>query len=350
MPCLANSPTVIIPIHPVDGAKNSGGISQPFSTDKHKKLQRSRLWLRVGFFALFIFAPIFDIFRLDLHLGHFFLLGQPFTLGIDPEMVQTQGTWKAVENLLLRVMLPILSIAGIGIFAAWKWGRLYCGWLCPHFSMVEMINGLWRRTNNKPTIWERRPLPSVESNGHQYQAEAKNLFFLPFVILFFSLLWAIVLLTYLLPPAEIYSNLITAQLTHNQSVFIGVATVVFTIDFTVARHFFCRFGCAVGIVQSLAWFGNRKALVVGFERDRVAECSDCTQSCDNICPMRIKPRGGKGRIVTCTQCGACVQACADVKQGDPRGALLYWVSGDKAQEVANPAQVGISTPPKKSEP
>jgi ferredoxin-type protein NapH len=31
---------------------------------------------------------------------------------------------------------------------------------------------------------------------------------------------------------------------------------VFTLEFALARHLFCRFGCAVGLFQSLAWMAN----------------------------------------------------------------------------------------------
>ncbi|MBF0132965.1 MAG: 4Fe-4S binding protein [Magnetococcales bacterium] len=337
MPSSVNKRTVIIPIQHLDSPK-------PLSAARHARLQRQRFIIRSAFFALFILAPIFDLFRLDLTLGHFFILGQAVTLDIDPQSIRTDGMWLATGQLLIRVLIPIISIVGIAIYVSWRWGRIYCGWLCPHFSMVELINGLWRRTHGKPTLWERHPLPTTETCGTQIQVHPKNGLVLAATILFFSWVWAVVLLTYLLPPTQIYSHLFSGNLTFNQSLFIAIATTAFIIDFTVARHLFCRFGCAVGMAQSLAWFANRKALVVGFERHRVGECSSCSQACDNACPMRIKPRGGKGRIATCTQCGACVAACARVKVHDPQGPLLYWVSGNSAKSVADPQGVRILNP------
>lgn len=348
MPSSVNRRAVIIPIQRLDSPISSCAFSQPLSASGHGRLQQQRLIIRLIFFALFIVAPIFDIFRLDLTLGHFFILGQSVTLDIDPASIRAGGMWSATEQLLTRVFLPVLSLVGTFIYVSWRWGRIYCSWLCPHFSMVELINDLWRRTNGKPTLWERQPLPNTKTGETQVKIHPINGFLLVATILFFSALWAIVLLTYLLPPTEIYGNLFSGNLTANQTLFITIATAVFGIDFTVARHFFCRFGCAVGMAQSLAWFANRKALVVGFERHRVGECSTCIQACDNACPMRIKPRGGKGRIATCTQCGACVEACAQVRANDPKGPLLYWVSGDRAKNVANPKKVSIINPDSQS--
>lgn len=143
----------------------------------------------------------------------------------------------------------------------------------------------------------------------------------------FAFLWAVALLTYLLPPAEIYNNLWQGSLTRNQSVFITAATLAFIVEFTLARHLFCRFGCAVGLFQSLAWMANKKGMVVGFNRERGQACNDCNNACDNACSMRLKPRTIKRHMFACTQCGQCVQACEQVQHGNPEGSLLQWVEG-----------------------
>jgi polyferredoxin len=37
-----------------------------------------------------------------------------------------------------------------------RWGWLYCGWLCPHYSVVVIITGLIRRASGKPTLWAQQ--------------------------------------------------------------------------------------------------------------------------------------------------------------------------------------------------
>jgi polyferredoxin len=150
------------------------------------------------------------------------------------------------------------------------------------------------------------------------------------LVLAFAFVWAIALLTYLLPPAEIYGNLWQGELTRNQSVFLSVGTFAFFVEFMFARHLFCRYACAVGLFQSIAWMGNRKAMVIGFDRRRVGECVDCNSACDNICPMRIRPRKIKRLMFTCTQCGQCTNACSQVQINNPNGSLLKWVEGECA--------------------
>lgn len=288
-------------------------------------LQRSRLFLRSAFFMLFVLAPPLDIFRFDLTLGHFILFGHPWTLGLDPFLAGEAGVGAAIFNIFLRGFLPIAATVALVIWVSWKYGRLYCGWLCPHFSIVETINALMRRTIGKHSIWDRETLPERSPDGSVVKPDGHYWWLTLAVAVALAFVWAVALLTYLLPPAEIYRNLWHASLTLNQGIFLIAATVVFSLDFTLARHLFCRFGCAVGLFQSLAWMANKKAMVVGFDRARGRACSDCDNACDNACPMRLKPRTIKRHMFTCTQCAQCVQACEQVQADDPHGALLQWV-------------------------
>ena len=118
-------------------------------------LQRVRAWTQVGFFSLFLLAPPLDILRIDLTQGHAILLGQAWTLGIDDFLAGRSGIGDATLNLFLRGFLPLFGGAALFIWIAWRYGRLYCGWLCPHFSVVELINGLMRRASGSPSLWER---------------------------------------------------------------------------------------------------------------------------------------------------------------------------------------------------
>jgi ferredoxin-type protein NapH len=302
------------------------------------RIAHQRLLWRTGFFALFVLAPPLDILRYDLTQGHFILFAHAWTLGIDPD----DATRSAV-NIILRGFLPLAAVAGLGIWVSWRYGRLYCGWLCPHFSVVEMINALMRRASGKPTLWEARALPIRQLDGVHVEPRARYWWLVAVAVAFFSALWAITLLTYLLPPAEIWGNLLHGTPTRSQALFIAVGTGLLMIEFTLARHLFCRFGCAVGLFQSLVWMANRRALVVGFDGRRAQVCAGCDRSCEHACPMRLRPRQLKRRMFTCTQCRQCVQACDRVNAAHHQPGLLHMVSGDCA--AATSGHGAKETPP-----
>lgn len=297
-------------------------------------LQDKRFLTRLGFFALFVLAPPLDIFRIDLTLGHAILFGQPWTLGLGPFVAGEATALEAAWSLVWRFFLPVFGGAAVFLLIAWRWGRLYCGWFCPHFSVVESINRLMERTIGKPSLWERKPLPARHADGTPRRSDRRLWPLTALAVVGFALVWAVVLLTYLLPPATVYGNLVALDPSRNQALFIGVATTLFTIEFAAARHLFCRYGCAVGLFQSLVWMANKRAMVVGFDGSRASECASCNAACDNACPMRLKPRTIKRHMLACTQCAQCITACETVQADNPAGSLLQWVDGDCALEVS----------------
>jgi polyferredoxin len=297
-------------------------------------VQRWRRLTQAGFFVLFVFAPVFNIFRLDLNLGHLILFGFDWTLGLDEYAAGRASTAEASLNIVLRGFLPLVAIAGTVLYVAWKWGRLYCGWLCPHFSIVETLNQMLRRAIGKQSLWDKKLQPARNPDGSETRRDALWWFAVLPLTIAFAMLWAVVLLTYLLPPAEVYGNLLHGTPTRNQAIFLTAASVAFFVEFMFARHLFCRYACAVGFFQSLAWMGNNKAMVVGFSRERAKDCASCHSACDHVCPMRLNPRNVKRLMFACVQCGQCVDACDHTQATNPDGALLNWVHDLRAESEA----------------
>ncbi|MDQ5909114.1 MAG: hypothetical protein QG599_1208 [Pseudomonadota bacterium] len=295
--------------------------------------QRLRVLYQGSFFVLFLFAPVFDLLRFDLTQGHLIVFGQPWTLGLDDYLAGRIDYQQMSLNILLRVFVPILLLAAVFLGIARRWGRLYCGWLCPHFSVVETINQLVRKASGKPSIWDKKPGPPYHPDGTPALSDWRYWWLAIPLALGFAFLWAVALLTYLLPPTEVYGNLFHGTLTRNQALFIGVATLVLFLEFTFARHLFCRYACAVGMFQSLAWMTNRQAMVVGYQRERARDCASCESFCDHACPMRLKPRNIKRLMFACTQCGQCIDACHTVQRDNPQGSLLQWIDGQQALQA-----------------
>ncbi len=295
-------------------------------------LQQARITAKVAFFALFLFAPLLNIFRFDLDLGHFIIFGQAWTISID-SILHGGDSVDAAIKIFSRVLLPGMAFVAVTSFLIWKFGRIYCGWLCPHFSVVEVINDLMLKQLNRVTIWEKA---SKQSKG----VLPKFIVFIAAVSMAF--VWSVGLLSYLLDPKMLLAGLANFDLGFGSSIFISVATLIFTADFLFARHVFCKYGCALGLFQSLIWMANNKAMVIKFDRARAKACRSCEsynkyKPCDQACPMRLPTRNMKRAKFTCTQCVQCVSACNEVQKNNPDGGLLKWVSGDYAVEVDRPA-------------
>ena len=116
-------------------------------------LQRQRLLAQMGFFILFAVTPVFDLLRYDLTQGHAYFLTLDWRIGMDDFINGRATPLQAAGNILLYLFLPLIGALGLILGVAWKWGRLYCGWLCPHFSVVETINRLMlRATGDRKSV------------------------------------------------------------------------------------------------------------------------------------------------------------------------------------------------------
>ena len=84
--------------------------------------QTIRKRFQLGFFLLFVLAPPLDLFRFDLTLNHFIVLGIPWTLGIDALIAGEITATEAFFNLLIRGFLPlVLAVVGF-IWIARRFG------------------------------------------------------------------------------------------------------------------------------------------------------------------------------------------------------------------------------------
>lgn len=293
------------------------------------KLQKYRNATQAGFFLLFVLAPVLNLLRFDLSETQLWFLGMRWSLGIDALVKGEINATQTGLSILLRAFLPALGLIAVFLGVAYRYGRLYCGWLCPHFSAVETLNNLLHRACGKFSLWDRSTTPraNVKPNRRWWPLFALSCALMGF-------LWAITLLTYLLPPTVIWGGLIHGTLTPNQMRFIVIGSLVFTAEFAFARHLFCRFGCAVGLFQSLAWMANPRGMVVAFARERARDCKTCDQprgsACDNACPMRLNPRNIKRMMFSCVQCGQCLTACDTSQKAQSREPTLEWQVGVEA--------------------
>ena len=300
--------------------------TQPSSQLSTARLQKWRQVTQGVFFLLFLTAPALNLLRFDLSETQLWFFGQRWSLGIDALAHGQVDATTAALQIILRAFVPAVLFIAVFLGVAYRYGRLYCGWLCPHFSMVEGLNTLLHRACGKLSVWDKSPTPRA---GAASNASWWPLFGISCALMGF--VWAITLLTYLLPPSMIWGGLLHGTLTPNQTRFLLIASTLFTLEFAFARHLFCRFGCAVGLFQSLAWMANPKGMVVAFARERARDCKTCDEprgsACDNVCPMRLNPRNIKRMMFSCVQCGQCLSACDASQSAQQRTPTLEWRVG-----------------------
>lgn len=272
---------MIIPYHP---------LRYPFRVWRHSLVQPL-------FWALFFLAPLTGLFATDVIAGDVIFLGQRYPFSFQSLM------W-----------LPIVFYAGvlaIGVISL-RTGRLFCGWACPHSTMVE--NTRWWRS-----LWGREPMPAnmarVLRQWPPWALPALRVLSIPYAI---GLTWLLsaLLASYLVPLDWIYTQYASGNphiaLVWGQGLFVLIGLFLL-----VCGHDFCRTCCPYGMAQSISAYqaGKRAPMAPRLKTTAsAADCGTCT-ACQQVCPVDIDPRNDRlfvGQFEGCFNCGECIDACKHV--------------------------------------
>ncbi len=232
----------------------------------------------------------------------------------------------AAQDLWLAFFL--ITGTGFTLFVITSiFGRLWCGWACPHTVFLEHVYRRVERWIEGPAHAQRELDDAPWTAEKVCKRAAKHAAFI-----LISALLAHIFLAYFVPIPRLYSWMLHSPLEHwGAFVFVFVATALLYFNFSWFREQLCLIICPYGRLQSALIDDN--TLVIGYHAKRgeprgkphdagVGHCVDCTR-CVQVCPVGIDIR--QGLQIECIGCAACVDACDEVmdKLHRPRGLVRY---------------------------
>lgn len=247
---------------------------------------------------------------LDVLNRRFHLLGLTFT---------AQDLW-----------LAFFFITGLGFslfFVTALFGRLWCGWACPHTVFLEHV---YRRIERwiEGDAPQRRKLDQQDWNaGKLFKRFLKHGLF---VII--SLAIAHFFLAYFVSIPQLYSWMTSSPAEHwGAFIFVFVASGLIYFNFAWFREQLCLVICPYGRLQSALI--DDDSIVIGYDEKRgeprgkatqtdVGDCIDCNR-CVQVCPTGIDIR--QGLQIECIGCANCIDACDAImtKLDRPKGLVRY---------------------------
>ncbi len=262
-----------------------------------------------------IALPLTGLLRIDLPRLRVIVAGHawpPLTDAALPAEALLRGAaprWDVILPAIAGTVLPVLAAVIAFVLLARRFGRVHCGFTCVYGALAEHGERLFR--------WARRPGPGrgarLAAAWGLVAASAPGV--------------AFVIASLFLGPAGVVGGLAA----RDPAVFIpfGVLTAIALVMGAFVRLRFCRYVCGVGLVQTVAWMSNAKALEVGFNptnapdgsRGSLRDCTGC-HGCRDVCPIGFDPRAPKRSMLACFQCGLCLERCEDELHPLGKGAAI----------------------------
>ncbi|MGB0744629.1 MAG: cytochrome c oxidase accessory protein CcoG [Opitutales bacterium] len=236
------------------------------------------------------------------------------------------GLTFAAQDLWMTFFL----ITGLGFslfFVTSLFGRIWCGWACPHSVFLEQIyRPIERLIEGDATA--RKKLDAQAWNGEKIAKRGlKGLIFLGI-----SGLIAHMFLAYFISIPQLYQWMTNSPAEHwGAFVFMAVATAIIFLNFAWFREQLCIVICPYGRLQSALI--DDDSMIIGYDVERgeprgpakkegFGDCIDCYR-CVQVCPTGIDIR--QGLQIECIGCANCIDACDSImsKLGRPKGLVRY---------------------------
>jgi len=226
--------------------------------------------------------------------------------------------------------IAFFFITGLGFslfFVTALFGRLWCGWACPHTVFLEHVYRRIERWIEGDSPKRRKLDQQPWDVGKLFKRTLKHSLF---VVI--SMIIAHFFLAYFVSIPQLYSWMRSSPAENwSAFVFVFVASGLIYFNFAWFREQLCLVICPYGRLQSALI--DDDSMIIGYDENRgeprgkatqtgVGDCIDCNR-CVQVCPTGIDIR--QGLQIECIGCANCIDACDAImtKLNRPKGLVRY---------------------------
>lgn len=172
-------------------------------------------------------------------------------------------------------------------------GRVFCGWICPMNTLLEVVDKC------------RRLLRIAEIHERDVKFSLMNKYLILAVVLGLVGVTGVPFVALFYPPAVMSREM--HLFVFGSSVGIGayVILAICAIELFASKRWWCRYICPGGALYSL--LGRFRVVRIVRDESKCVHCGECVRVCQfDLRPMLVQITG-----MECTNCGSCVKACND---------------------------------------
>ncbi len=197
------------------------------------------------------------------------------------------------------VLLALLTLMLLFIFITNLLGRVWCGWLCPQTTLLD--------------ISQRSGL-----------VRSRLSLILPHIILVpLSMVVSASLIWYFVSPYDFFRVIFGETKSRVVIWFFIIMFAIVYLDLEFLGRKFCKTICPYAKLQSTLFDGN--TLVVEFDTDRADRCMGCDK-CVAVCPIGIDIKDGLQ--MECIACAQCIDACRSMTEPRDMKSLIRYTFGE----------------------
>ncbi len=188
---------------------------------------------------------------------------------------------------------PLLWSLLIPVAATVLLGRIFCGWICPMNTLLEVVDKA------------RSLLRLAELRERDVHFSLRNKYLTLGLVTVLIAVTGTPFLAMLYPPAVISRE--THNYVFNGVVGIGAGLIlaVCAFELFVSRRWWCRYVCPGGALYSL--FSHLRVVRIKRDDEKCVRCGECVRVCQFAQkPMLVDFTGSE-----CTNCGTCITHCND---------------------------------------
>jgi len=269
----------------------------PARDKKHRPLRKA---IHVMCFLVFLLLPATNLMRFDLPRQRFYFGGAQLAI--------------SEFSILFFALMFLMCVL---IAGAIVYGRIYCSYACPQMIFSEWSLALERWAEKRAQAW-------FAGWSKATRTVARGMLFYG-ILAAVSVVLAFGFTSYFVPPRDLLSRLLHADLVTVGGFTGAVVTLLAFIDFAFLRLKFCTTICPYGYLQGIVQ--DRNTLLVAYQ-DPAGACIDC-RKCVRVCEMGIDIRKGPFQI-ECVHCGDCIDACEDVLRKVGHEGVIQYSWGETA--------------------
>ncbi len=172
-------------------------------------------------------------------------------------------------------------------------GRVFCGWICPMNTLLEVVDKF------------RRLLRMAEIRERDVKFSLKNKYLILTVVLGLVGVTGVPFIALFYPPAVMSREVHLFVFGSTVGIGAYVLLAICAIELFVSKRWWCRYICPGGALYSL--LGRFRIVRVVRNEKNCVQCGECVR----VCQFDLRPMLVQITDMECTNCGSCVRACND---------------------------------------